>query len=382
MLALLLGALISTPIVLRVFQSEINVQVSAIKQTRYSDFLTEQQGSPVVKQVTTLHKQVSALQQVIDTKGAAPLDPAADPEVKSLTSQLAYWQGQKTYYYKQWQCQLYGGTGCTVKGNGPLAQTMHSDYLNAVAEANSIQQATRQRENDLSSTSVGEEKSRYDQAAGALPGVQGQLSTAQARQSALQANYYAQNQATNGILIRLQALSQLSIGDFTVAAAHWLLFLLFLAFEILPVTVRLMQQPGIYEQALETKQASELGHARRVLRGQAAPPSPDFAVAGAPDRAAAAGGPSADWRSVWHQPGTPGQASEQGGYAQTRTMPPADVRSSGRRGDTEEGVTRRDPVVVEAGELPRLDSQVRSMEEERTSADSGGDGVKLSWEDE
>ncbi len=59
-------------------------------------------------------------------------------------------------------------------------------------------------------------------------------------------NFDAQNEATNGLLIRLQALNQLSDNDFTVNAARFLLFLLFLVIECLPVTVKLMQQPEHY----------------------------------------------------------------------------------------------------------------------------------------
>ena len=50
-LALLLGTLISTPIVLRIFQSEINAQITVIKQQRASAFLTQQQNSQVGAQV-------------------------------------------------------------------------------------------------------------------------------------------------------------------------------------------------------------------------------------------------------------------------------------------------------------------------------------------
>lgn len=428
-LALLLGAVISTPIVLRVFQSEINAQMSAIKQQRYSAFLTAQQDSPVAKQVTSLRKQVSSLQRVIDTRGAAPLDPAADPEVKSLTSQLTYWQGQQKYYYKQWQCQLYGGAGCAVKGNGPLAKSMHTDYLNAQAKAGSLQQKITKRESTLASSSVSEQKSRYDQAVNALPGVERQLKTAQVRQNALLASYYAQDKATNGILIRLQALSQLGNGDFTVTVAHVLLFLLFLVFELLPVSVKLMQRPGIYEKVLQTKQTSELGNANRFFRGQASA-TPGFATAGGPDTATPGERQPADWRSVWHQPAgsrQPGgadagaDAGAGAGANGTRPMtssaaasptapnapaamqfgpwagqapPPGDSHGAGypgqrgdepgaaRLGDAGVAVTRHDLVVSDSGEMPRLDGKLRAMEDERISADPGGDGVQLSWDDE
>jgi hypothetical protein len=54
------------------------------------------------------------------------------------------------------------------------------------------------------------------------------------------------------LLLRLQALSNLSSGNLTVEAARFLLFLLFLVIECLPVTVSLFQKPGLYERLAPT----------------------------------------------------------------------------------------------------------------------------------
>ena len=81
--------------------------------------------------------------------------------------------------------------------------------------------------------------------------------TALQRQNQLQASFFASNQAAHGILIRLEALSQLSNGNFTVTAARFLLFLLFLVIECLPVTVKLLQRPGLYEEAMEHAREAE-----------------------------------------------------------------------------------------------------------------------------
>ncbi len=53
LLAVLLGTLISTPLVLRIFQSEINAQMAVMQQKNYSSFLANQQSSQVNQQVTT-----------------------------------------------------------------------------------------------------------------------------------------------------------------------------------------------------------------------------------------------------------------------------------------------------------------------------------------
>jgi hypothetical protein len=284
-LALLLGTLISTPIILRVFQSEINTQISVIKEQRANAFLTSVQDSAVSKRVTSWQNQVSSLEKVINSRGAVPINPAADPQIQSLSKQLSAAQGQQRQYYDAWQCQLYGGSGCPKGGNGPLAQASHQSYLQATAQVNRLDNAIQQRENALSSSSLASQAARLQQAQYALPAAKAQLTTAQAQRSVLVNTFETSNLATNGLLVRLDALSQLSNNNFTITAARFLLFLLFLVIECLPVTVRLLQRPGNYELILATAADRELKDARR-------------AVAGRP-RAGELAASSADVRALW-----------------------------------------------------------------------------------
>ena len=73
-LAVLLGTLISTPLVLRIFQSEINAEIAVIKAQRDASFLQQEQGSKVGQQVTYWRGQVQSLEQVVDSGGATPLN--------------------------------------------------------------------------------------------------------------------------------------------------------------------------------------------------------------------------------------------------------------------------------------------------------------------
>ena len=66
LLAVLLGTLISTPLVLRIFQSEINAQMAVMQQKNYSSFLSSQQSSQVNQQVTTYYNEVQQLDTVIN----------------------------------------------------------------------------------------------------------------------------------------------------------------------------------------------------------------------------------------------------------------------------------------------------------------------------
>jgi hypothetical protein len=265
-LAVLLGSLISTPIVLRIFQSEINNQISIIKENKEAAFLASQQRSSVAARVTKWQHTVSNLQQVIGSAGAAPVNPANDLVVMGLTQQRNNELKLEQQYYRQWQCQLYGGCGAP-RGNGPLAQASENSYLNAKQQAASLGSQIQARGSELQASDASSQTSRLQQARSALPAAEAQLTAATDQQNALLNNFEATNQATNGLLIRLEALDQLAAGDTTLQMARLLLFLLFLVIEILPVSVKLLQEPGNYEAILAAATRQELNRAKRDLRG-------------------------------------------------------------------------------------------------------------------
>ncbi len=360
-LAILLGTLISTPLVLRIFQSEINTQITVIKQQRASTFLTEQQNSPVSRQVAYWTANVKNLEQVIASSGNVAINPSNDPQVQSLTKQKDAALALQQKYYQQWQCQLYGGQGCTVKGNGPLAQASQRNYEQAVQQVAALGSAIQQRENQLSATDATSEHTRYQQAVAALPAAQKQLSAATTQQDTLRSNFDAQNNATNGLLIRLQALGQLSGQSLTLNAARLLLFLLFLVIECLPVTVKLMQQPGIYEQILTEKNEIDLKKAKRVLREER------FAASTSPaDPAVEFGG----------RRETPEQVIDEVWRKRTKV---ADMPSWQSSAETQYAERSE-----ESDEDTRLDEALRSMRDIRATADTDGrrGGVELRYRDD
>jgi hypothetical protein len=263
-LAILLGTLISTPIVLRIFQPEINAQIAVIKAQRANAYLESQQNSPVTRQVTKWTASVSNLDKVIDSGGEAAINPANDPVVRGLTKQRATEQVQARTYLQEWNCQLYGGANCPSKGPGQIAAAAERQYHAAVRQVNSLTAQIQARDKQLSATDVKSRQARLQQARLALPSARQQLAAATAQQTQLRATFEAQNEKTNGLLIRLTALSQLTNTGFTLAAARFLLFLLFLVIECLPVTVKILQRPGNYERILVAAQEQELRNARRL----------------------------------------------------------------------------------------------------------------------
>ncbi len=324
-LAVLLGTLISTPLVLRIFQSEINAPMALMQQKNYSSFLSNQQSSQVNQQVTTYYNELQQLNTVINSKGAQTGNTAADPELVAynnqlaqLQSQLGHWTTLKNQYYTDYTCQMYGGADCPKKGSGPAAKASYASYQQASQQVTSyqhqiavVQGEIQQRDQVLNSTSKSSQQQRYAEALNQRQIVQGEYNTAVQRRNQLQAAYYAQNQASHGILMRLEALSELSSGNLTVAGARFLLFLLFLVIECLPVTVKLLQRPGQYEAALAAAKRAEKRDYEKFFSTRSRLAQAGVAQAGPAWPGSAAAGPAPagqlPWPAGWPQ-GAPAMA--------------------------------------------------------------------------
>ncbi len=179
---LILGVIIATPLVMRVFQPEINSQIAVMREQQVTSFFQEEQNSVLGQQVTRLTAELHALEAVIDA-GA---------------------------------------------GKNPV---------------------------------------RYQQALEQLPTIRQQLSLAQNQQEELRSNFYAATDADNGWLLKLQSLDQLAARNSTFQLAIVLLALLFILLESLPLSVKLLQQPGPYERILAEAERRELLSARKALLG-------------------------------------------------------------------------------------------------------------------
>jgi hypothetical protein len=269
-LAVLLGSVISTPFVLRIFSSEISNQVSVIHQNNEAAFLSSQQRSSVGARVTRWQTTVDNLQQVINSHGAQPIDPDTDPVIKGLNTELTSERTTAATDYKAWQCQLYGGCGAP-KGSGPLAAASQKRYDADEAQIASLGNQISARKQQLQSSDASSQATRLQQAQSALPGAQAQLSAARSQQDSLLNQFQLTNAKANGLLVKLQALDQLTAQGGSLATARWLLFLLFLSIELLPVMVKLLQRPGLYEQILSEKDRYELREAKWRLRSGSEP---------------------------------------------------------------------------------------------------------------
>lgn len=264
-LAILLGAVISTPLVLQIFRTEIDAQIVEIKQRRADEFATEKERGSVGRELDAARKAVAGLKSVISSRGDVPLDPAADPRIRALTAQRDQQRKVMDKHYQEWQCQLYGGRDCPRRGAGPLAAASRADYLNAKSQVDDLNRQIEDRKRELGEAGEAARSVRLQQAQNDLPAAERRLAAVQRRQDALQRAFDQENRGSDGLLIRLQALNEASGNDLTLNGARLLLFLLFLVIECLPIAVKLMQRPGVYEEIIKLQADRELRLARKKI---------------------------------------------------------------------------------------------------------------------
>ncbi|MCR3742425.1 protein of unknown function (DUF4407) [Actinomadura glauciflava] len=264
-MAVLLGFVISTPLVLQIFRAEIDAQIVEIKQRRADDFALDQKRGAIGADVARDRQAVAGLQQVIASQGDVPLDPASDVRIRALTQQRDDQRKQMQSQYQQWQCQLYGGPQCPRKGDGPLAAASEAGYRNAKKRVDDLNGQIEDRKRELTATGDAAKRTRLEQAQADLPAARQRLTADERRQADLQRSFDAQNGNTHGLLIRLQALDEVSGKDVVLNGARILLFLLFLLIECLPVAVKLLQKTSNYDQILALEAKKELQQAKKKI---------------------------------------------------------------------------------------------------------------------
>ncbi|QFY06557.1 DUF4407 domain-containing protein [Nonomuraea phyllanthi] len=269
LLALLLGAVISTPLVLQIFKPEIDATILDIKQERLDAFTRAQQTGETGKRVDALEKTVTELEAVIASRGETALDPASDQRIQELEKSRKEAVKQRDTFYEEWQCQLYvGPPKCAKKGPGPLSRAAERAYQRAAGQVNDIDRQIQQRRDQLGSTQATGRARRLEAAEEELPKVRAELERLTGQQTDLRNQFVQENQDSDGLLLRLEALSRVSQDNAALNMARLLLFLFILVIECLPVLVKLMQRPGSYDKIEEKLDAKRLRDALDDIRDE------------------------------------------------------------------------------------------------------------------
>lgn len=240
-LALVLGIVISTPLTLQIFHKEIDTQVVALQAEASDEFRSNLDGDARFAGLPELREKVATGQAVVASGGSSAAD-LAPLQGEVAAAQAAYDAALATQreLSNRAQCELDGTCGTGDAGAGQA-------YVQARAAADAHAGVVEAAKDDLdaatAAVSAGAVRSMRQATAG-LETDQAELARLTEQQTALQVAFDATNADNTGILIRLQALSALSESNATMAIAHYMLALLFISVELLPVLMKMLLNFG------------------------------------------------------------------------------------------------------------------------------------------
>lgn len=282
LLAVVISLVVSTPITLRIFQSDINYQLR-IEQANQSAYLSGVENkSGLATQENQLQKQISQDQLILDgqlpSSVTNPQLQTAQQQVAQLQPKVAAAKQAEINAYEAWQCELYGdGVGCAAAsnraGNGPIAQAKQQTYEQAVSTYNSLygqlqtaEQAERAAQANLSQDQAAALNRYQTMARNQLRTDQPELKKTQAEIATAQANDQTTINQHTGTLAQLSALWSASAGNPILLLAHLTVMALFFLIELLPVLVKFLLNLGpldAYERVFKAEEEKTSDQVKR-----------------------------------------------------------------------------------------------------------------------
>jgi hypothetical protein len=272
LLAAVISLVIATPLTLRIFQHDIQVQVSKTQATESAQMKKLEAQSLPAQDAAAAQAQIAKDNLVI--AGHLPVS-TTNPQyqddqtrVNQLQPEVASAKTTEISAYEAWQCELYGdGAHCANASNkpgaGPIAQAKQQIYEQDLQSYNSLngqlktaQVKLNSDEQNLRATQGSQLKTAIAKAQKDLPVQEKNLATYTAEVTAEQNNAQGAVNNDNGILAQLSALSAAGAANPVLQLAQFIVTALFFLIEILPVTVKLLLNlapPTAYDKVAETQ---------------------------------------------------------------------------------------------------------------------------------
>lgn len=247
LIALAIGIIVSQPLTLSIFHSEVTAQLAVdhtVRIQQYSQSVAAE--SPTIDRLTT---EQTELENIIQHHGTPSV--AGDPAVQTATR--AYDQANATYLQlaQAAQCELDGTCGTHQPGAGP-------NYLSTLQAADIAATNLADARLELGQVTDAAIQSAIASAPHRLATVQNELTAARVEQQGRTRALTNAVNGDNGLLAQLSALQHLAAGNTTIRWAELLLFALFVSVELFPVLVTLFTSLGprsLYERLVERAEA-------------------------------------------------------------------------------------------------------------------------------
>ncbi|MGY1915893.1 DUF4407 domain-containing protein [Blastococcus sp. SYSU DS0973] len=236
-LALVLGVVVATPLTLQVFHKEIDAEIVSMQAEAADAHRQSLEADTRFAGLPALEERIAAQEAIVASGGAADAGLAVlrGTAAEKQTALDAATALSRELDAKA-QCELDGTCGTGDAGTGEAYA-----QARAAADAQAAVAATARADYDAAVAAVGAAEGRSAQLAGSsLDGDRAELTRLTAELDRLQAAFDARNEGSGGILLRLEALDRLGDRNGTLAAAQFMLSLLFMCVEVLPVLMKLL----------------------------------------------------------------------------------------------------------------------------------------------
>jgi hypothetical protein len=256
-LALLIGAVVATPLVLQIFEDEINAQLDLNRQAAQEAFTRALDADPRFARIPELERRIAELQQIGHNGPTSTVDE--DPAVKRLQREFEQLDAAYQAADRDVICENEGTCGSNRTGRGPAyrEKVERRDRLKAERDAKRAElDAARAAAQARESTS---RASTQENARTELATARADLDRLKRDRRTLEDSYQVTSTNDRGLLARIGALGDLRERDSTLGWAYSLLIALLAALEMLPVLAKLMMSLGkasSYEQIREDLEAS------------------------------------------------------------------------------------------------------------------------------
>jgi Domain of unknown function (DUF4407) len=236
-LALILGVVIATPLTMQVFSKEIDTEIVTMQAEQGDAYRASLADDARFAHLPELESRIAAAEAVVASGGRADDGLAVvRAEVTARQAALDAELGTARALETKAQCELDGSCGTGDAGTG---QAYIEARKAADAQAAVVVAARAALDDAVAAASAAEGRSA-SLAASSLETDRAELTRLTAEQDRLQASFDTTNEGSGGLLMRLEALDRLGDRNGTLAAAQFMLSLLFMSVEILPVLMKLL----------------------------------------------------------------------------------------------------------------------------------------------
>ena len=241
-LALLIGTVISLPLVLRIFEPEINAELQVMRNEALGQAQTNIDSNPRFAEIPALEAEEQRLQGIVS--GTATDDVGSDPDVARVQKELDAKEAEFTAAERDIICENDGTCGTGVVGRGPSYREKLDKKNRLEAERNALRTQLAGAENAARERLTSGNQRSVAAATTELQRVQDELNTRRNERTFEVEKARAAEIQNDGLLARIEALDRLSAGRPTMWIAHLTLILMFVCIELLPVLVKLMSVTG------------------------------------------------------------------------------------------------------------------------------------------